>query len=305
MTQRLAFVAATAAVGVGIYYLLQKRRSKIVVASKMAMKAFNKSLVDSSLTTIALGRKLTHFVTVESTMPLAEEASAAGGVGAHGTLIVADKQTKGIGRRNRGWASEPEGNLYVSFIWAKAGLQAVDCVNMMAKMNTVLAIAMAKTAQSHGVNAKVKWPNDIWVAKRKMGGILVNCDSKHGGVVGFGINVNQDMSKAEPTVAAVATSLAAEVGHEVPRETVLAGVCNEVERLMKLSLPQVMEELKPFDMLVGTVVRVHHKSREESSIDDYDAEVLGYTAKGYLSVRNTETKITKDLCGEEISISPK
>lgn len=57
----------------------------------------------------------------------AEEASAAGGVGAHGTLIVADKQTKGIGRRNRGWASEPEGNLYVSFIWAKAGLQAVDC----------------------------------------------------------------------------------------------------------------------------------------------------------------------------------
>ena len=55
-----------------------------------------------------------------------------------------------------------------------------------------------------GVDAKVKWPNDVWVAKRKMSGIWVNCDGKHGGVVGFGVNVNQDMAKAEP---AVATSL--------------------------------------------------------------------------------------------------
>ena len=155
-----------------------------------------------------------------------------------------------------------------------------------------------------GVDAKVKWPNDVWVAKRKMSGILVNCDGKHGGVVGFGVNVNQDMAKAEPAVAAVATSLAGEVGHEVSREEVLASVCNEIERLMQLTLNQVMAEYKAFDMLVGTVVRVHHKSREESSAADYDAEVLGYTEEGYLTVRNTVTRISKNLSGEEISISP-
>ena len=157
----------------------------------------------------------------------------------------------------------------------------------------------------HGVDAKVKWPNDVWVAKRKMSGILVNCDGRDGGVVGFGINVNQDMSKADPAVAAVATSLAGEVGHEVSREEVLAGVCNEIERMMKLPLRAVMAEYKTFDMLVGTVVRVHHKSREESSKDDYDAEVLGYAEDGMLKVRNTVTKMDKYLSGEEISISPK
>jgi BirA family transcriptional regulator, biotin operon repressor / biotin---[acetyl-CoA-carboxylase] ligase len=158
----------------------------------------------------------------------------------------------------------------------------------MAKMNTVVGIAIAVTAKSFGVDAQVKWPNDVWVGKRKLAGILVNCDARYGGgVVGFGVNVNQDMRQAEPAVAAVATSLAAEAKSEVSREQVLAGICNQVERLMGLTYHQIMAEYAEYDMLVGNTVRVHHKTREIASPDDYDALVTGFTEEGYLMVRNT------------------
>jgi biotin-(acetyl-CoA carboxylase) ligase len=91
---------------------------------------------------------------------------------------------------------------------------------------------------------------------------------------------------------------------EVSREVVLAGICNEVERLMQLTYHQVMAEYHQYDMLMGTTVRVHHKTREIASPEDFDGLVTGFTEEGYLVVRNTETQLPKNLSGEEISISP-
>ena len=57
-------------------------------------------------------------------------------------------------------------------------------------------------------------------------------------------------------------------------------------------------------MLIGTTIRVHHKSREESDEKDFDAIVEGFDAQGLLQVRNKTTGATSALSGQEVSISP-
>lgn len=274
-------------------------------ASVVVAPSFDQGLFRDALKTQKLGQMFAYQVEVESTMTLATEA-AKQGAPAHGMTFMAEEQTKGVGRRKRAWASKPEGNIYVSFVWSIPKPNQKDVIMMMAKMNTVMGVAIAKAAATTaGVAAKVKWPNDVWIGERKLAGILTNCDGKAGGVVGFGVNVNQDMSKADPQIAAVATSLRGETGAPVSREAVLAGILNEVERLMKLSLSGVLAEYSKFDMLTGTTVRVHHKTREEDDDRDYNAHVLGINeADGALRVRNTVTGATACLAGEEVSITP-
>merc|ERR1712086_890548 len=123
-----------------------------------------------------------------------------------------------------------------------------------------------------------------------------------------GISVNQDFAAeakgSSNGVANVATSLFRELNAPVSREDVLAAVCTNINSLMKKSFAQMLREYSKWDMLTGTVVRVHHKSREESDVKDYDAEVVGVSQTGSLRVKRVGTQTTKDLSGEEISITP-
>lgn len=146
---------------------------------------------------------------------------------AEGTLIVADMQTAGRGRKGRGWNSPGGTNVYFTLILKP------DCGVQQASMVTlVMGIAVAEGIRATcGVEAGIKWPNDIVVNGRKICGMLaemsVERDFIHYIVAGVGINVgDQDFP---PEIAQTATDLWKECGQKVSRSELIVNVMKSFE----------------------------------------------------------------------------
>lgn len=125
-----------------------------------------------------------------------------------GVWVVADQQTMGRGRRGRSWESADEGNLYMSLL-----LRPVFDKESASMVTLVMALSVAKViTEMTGLEAKIKWPNDIVIRGRKAVGILTELIlNEEGGyylVCGVGINVNQRIFPAD--IAKTATSLLTE-----------------------------------------------------------------------------------------------
>jgi BirA family biotin operon repressor/biotin-[acetyl-CoA-carboxylase] ligase len=127
---------------------------------------------------------LHYFATVDSTMNLAARLAAAGAP--HGTVVLADEQTAGIGRLGRTWQSVAEAGLYSSVL-LRLGIAPAQ----VPLVTLVLGLATADSIQkSTGLACDLRWPNDVLIRERKVAGILAQL---HEGcvVAGIGINVNQ------------------------------------------------------------------------------------------------------------------
>ncbi len=104
--------------------------------------------------------------------------------GAGRSVLVADHQTRGRGRRGRSWTAPPGSALLMSVLLADR--VATDAFWSVA----ALSVALQSALQTHGVDATIKWPNDVLVADRKLAGVLAEM---HGAtlVVGVGVNVHR------------------------------------------------------------------------------------------------------------------
>jgi BirA family transcriptional regulator, biotin operon repressor / biotin---[acetyl-CoA-carboxylase] ligase len=153
---------------------------------------------------------------IGSTNDVAIAAAAAGAP--EGLVVVANTQSTGRGRVGRSWSSPPGAGLYVSVVLCPAG-PALHLLTIAAGV----AIAEGVHAAS-GLDACVKWPNDVHVGSRKLAGILAEAGSSAGAVdhvvLGFGINILR--AAFPPDVAARATSIESELGRAVDRGLVLA-----------------------------------------------------------------------------------
>ena len=155
-------------------------------------------------------------------------------------MIAADEQTAGIGRRNRDWKSVAgEGNIYMSFVWHVSALQVSARVETMIQLNFACGVAVATAARlCCGVEAMVKWPNDVYVGERKVSGALVNFDGLETGVAGIGVNVNQSaesLARMGMDKKNVATSLSIESGREVRSST----QCRQGKDTVRLCTPMI------------------------------------------------------------------
>jgi BirA family biotin operon repressor/biotin-[acetyl-CoA-carboxylase] ligase len=142
----------------------------------------------------------------------------------------------------------------VSFVWAPSPPppSVAELGRGLLKLNFALPVAVALAARAvAGVEARVKWPNDVWIGKRKLSGCLVNCDGRSGGVAGVGINVLQAMAGVDGgagtqlsavSLADVAPARVAAMAATV-REQLLARVFSELERLMARPLDEVAPSL--------------------------------------------------------------
>lgn len=127
----------------------------------------------------------------------------------HGDVIRAVRQTAGQGRFGREWVSPEDRGLAVSFILETARLGG----DLSSRLTQAAALAARATLAAMGLDAKVKWPNDVWVMGRKIAGMLAEGRSDAGAVVvGVGINVNltaQDLSRGPWGSAATSVCLQA------------------------------------------------------------------------------------------------
>ena len=188
------------------------------------MKELSPEMIRQGLKTSFIGQRIQYFPEVASTMDLAREQARGGA--AEGTVVVAGQQTAGRGRRERGWHSPP-GNIALSLV-LRPSLGDLSKMVMFASLAVVDAIRRVA-----GVEADIKWPNDILINGKKVCGILMTSEVRSGAVdhvvIGLGLNVNMDVA-AYPGIAAIATSLSAETGIEFDPVMVMQALLEELER---------------------------------------------------------------------------
>jgi BirA family biotin operon repressor/biotin-[acetyl-CoA-carboxylase] ligase len=274
--------------------------------------------------TCSLGRRFEYKSSIASTMDVARElVGAEGGVALHGTVVLTDDQTAGVGRRGRSWDSEACCSLLFSLIWAPAAVGTPALFPELVRLNLAAPIAVVCACSAVGVDsALIKWPNDVWAGAtpRKLSGVILDYNGGDSAVLGVGVNVLQDMSR-HPASTSIATLLAASPaptttpaipgvlpnspGLPELRERVLSSFCVELERLMRMETSAVIAEHGRYDLLENKTIRVHHKTRDEHDPRDYDAVALGLGPDGGLRVRPLAAAGSEVcLSAEEISITP-
>ncbi|MEA2455525.1 MAG: BirA family transcriptional regulator, partial [Thermoleophilaceae bacterium] len=122
-----------------------------------------------------IGSPRVHFRLTDSTNERAR-ALAAGGA-PHGTLVTADEQQAGRGRQGRSWSAPPRSAVLMSVV--------------LRELSETLPLAAAvAVCEALPVDARIKWPNDVWIGGRKVAGILVEARPQEGwAVLGIGLNV--------------------------------------------------------------------------------------------------------------------
>jgi BirA family biotin operon repressor/biotin-[acetyl-CoA-carboxylase] ligase len=141
-----------------------------------------------------------------------------------GIVVIADEQTSGRGRRGHTWFSPAGSGLYVSVVLAPATAR-IDPARATTLLTLAAGVALAEgVEQATGLRVDLKWPNDLQMSRRKLGGILAESsgtgDSSGTVVVGYGINVRS--TAFPPALRDRATSLESELGRAIDRHYLLA-----------------------------------------------------------------------------------
>jgi BirA family transcriptional regulator, biotin operon repressor / biotin---[acetyl-CoA-carboxylase] ligase len=166
---------------------------------------------------------------VESTNDLALSLATKREI-APGTVLVADQQTSGKGRLGRTWESPAGLNIYISLI-IRPELEPKDTT-----MLTVLAAVAGALAlqRSCSIPVSIKWPNDLVISNKKLGGILTEVradpDRVALAVIGMGINVNMDYSGLPGIIRHIATSVRIETGKNHSRNEIIIQLLKEFEQ---------------------------------------------------------------------------
>ncbi|MEE1086457.1 MAG: biotin--[acetyl-CoA-carboxylase] ligase [Schaedlerella sp.] len=150
--------------------------------------------------------KIFYYQEIDSTNNKAKELAAQGAP--HRSLVVADRQTAGRGRRGRVWLSEETDNVYMTIL-----LRPEFAPDKAPMLTLVMAYSAAQAIHSlTGLDIQIKWPNDLVWAGRKLVGILTEMSVDAGGIhyviVGVGVNVNTEYFPKEVADTAVSLRLA-------------------------------------------------------------------------------------------------
>ncbi|OWA37147.1 biotin--[acetyl-CoA-carboxylase] ligase [Saccharibacillus sp. O16] len=207
-----------------------------------AASALDAERLDSLLTTARFGRKLTILQKTDSTQTEAEKRAREGAP--EGTLVVAEEQTSGRGRQGRPWHSPPGRGVWMSAVLRPEGpLTAVPQLTLLTAVAVCRAIRLVS-----GVEAGIKWPNDLLADGRKLCGILLEAVVEDGGVLhcimGIGIDANLLETDYPEELRERVTSLRRESGKAVDRSALIAAVMNEFEALYELYAERGFEPIR-------------------------------------------------------------
>ncbi|MFH1305370.1 MAG: biotin--[acetyl-CoA-carboxylase] ligase [Candidatus Omnitrophota bacterium] len=190
-----------------------------------------------------------------------------------GTLVIAERQTHGRGRRGRKWISPREGGIYASIVLRPAmEADEIPAVTIVAAISVTDAIK-----KMCAVKAGLKWPNDVLVSGKKICGILVEIKAEPDTVdfliLGIGVNVNADRGE----LPAEATSLKAETNRHVNRAELLRHILRAFDRdyalFTKKGFSASRTRSRALSLVLGKRVRVTGQSSPiEGTAQDIDAK---------------------------------
>lgn len=220
---------------------------------------------------------------------------------ADGMVIVAEEQTSGKGRLSRGWFS-PMG----CGVWCSVILRPPFLPQEASKCTLLAAVAVIKAINKYkGVNARIKWPNDVLLEGKKMVGILTEMSAEFGRinyiVIGTGINTNVPAALVPEELKELAISVADVAEEPVERVQILADYLKNMEELYETVITQgfgpVFDEWRKYSNTIGQAVRVIAPDKT------YFGTAVDIDEDGLLIVKKEDGTLEKVIAGD-VSIRP-
>ncbi len=246
--------------------------------------------IKEQLNTKSFGENIIYLESIDSTNSYLKNSK----VYPLGTVVLAETQTGGRGRRGRSFWS-PEGGIYMSLLYKPSnGFDA-------GKVTSCVALSVCKAIEGcTRLNPKIKWVNDIFINNKKVSGILCEAianpktASVESVVIGIGLNVMDNSVPEE--LRNIVTNLNRESGREVSRNNLIAEIINFLEHDLKsIDTQEFIDELRRRSLVLGKCITVH------SQADSYKATAMDLDDNCRLIVKSGEETIT--LSSGEVSIS--
>jgi BirA family biotin operon repressor/biotin-[acetyl-CoA-carboxylase] ligase len=191
----------------------------------------------------AFGSPRRHFRVVDSTNERARELALEGAPS--GTVVTAEEQTSGRGRKGRTWVAPPGTALLYSAIQRPLGLE-----HGLLPLAVPLAVCEAVESMA-SLECRVKWPNDVWIEERKAAGVLVEARPPEWAVIGIGLNLSIEPAEFPSNLRWPATS----VGQGITASAALRAVNERLGHWVDQSPGRVLEEFATRDALRGREIR--------------------------------------------------
>jgi BirA family biotin operon repressor/biotin-[acetyl-CoA-carboxylase] ligase len=215
-----------------------------------------------------IGWRIHYFETLGSTQEQAAELAVHGA--SHGTVVIAEQQGAGRGRMNRRWHSPPGVNLYISIVLRpRIAPEALPPLSLVAG----LALAEAVETVAPGM-VGLKWPNDLWLNRKKAGGIIAETIAERGRIaaviLGIGINVNLARDDIPAELRATATSIRAATGAQCDRIALASALFSRLNNRYMEAESRGFGPLRPlwekYSALTGTRVTVVSGAGRQSGV---------------------------------------
>ena len=213
---------------------------------------------------------------------------------AHGTVALCEEQTAGRGRRGREWVSPRGQGLWVSLL-----MRPTIPPNRAQLITFAAALSMAEAVEKEtGLDIRIKWPNDLTLAGKKVCGILLelsgDVETIFYVVVGTGVNVGR--SAYPPELSDKAISLEDVLGRTVTRAPILRAYLAAMERYMESlsreGLPGILQAYEKKSCTLGSAVHV------SGGVEDFSGSAAGLDENGALLVKLEDGTIRRVLAGD-------
>lgn len=214
-----------------------------------------------------------------------------------GTVVLADSQTGGKGRRGRLWSSPAGVNLYCSVI-----LRPAIMPHEAPQLTFLSAVAVARAIElTTRLTPEIKWPNDLLVSGKKVAGLLNEMSAETDGInfviLGIGVNLNMTADQFPQDLRHPATSLLLESGTRVDRSRFTGTILNELDRLYTDFLAHgfgpVREEWQQRCNANGRQVLVN-----DSGTECTGGRFVGIDSDGAMLLRSDEGTMHRITCGD-------
>ena len=202
-----------------------------------------------------------------------------------GILIISEEQKQGRGRRKTKWFSKKGKSLTFSFLlFPQIAIEKISLLPLLSGVSIVKGIY-----ESTNILTGLKWPNDIYLNKKKLAGILIESrtiNSKLAIVIGVGININETKSDIPISIRKQTISLCSHSGIEYEREFILASILNYFEKLYLYHLEEIVPIWKKYCIHINNEVSFHSTKKQ------INGKFLGITDAGFAQIEiNGNNKI--------------
>lgn len=215
------------------------------------------------------------------------------------TMVIADSQTAGRGQRGNSWESERGKNLTFTLMHRPVGIEP----RMQFAISEATALAVADFLRAEGVEARVKWPNDIYVGDRKIAGILIEhsltgarIDSTR---IGVGLNVNQ---RAFVSDAPNPVSMWQITGREEDISRVAASLGSHLERRLRQAADAAGRETL-HEEFVRSLWRgdgLPHPFRRRGDASEFRGVISGISPEGPIEITDADTGARESFMFKEV-----